>query len=150
MRFALFYQSVISDWNHGNAHFLRGLMRALQARGHDVVCYEQRDNWSLSNLLQASPNAIQAFQKHFPDLRFERYDLGHELEARLRQRLQSADVAIVHEWNEPAVVRLLGRLCRDLGVRSLFHDTHDRVVLDAEYRAQLGLEQFDSILAFSP
>jgi spore maturation protein CgeB len=48
------------------------------------------------------------------------------------------------------VVRLVGRLCRDLGVRSLFHDTHYRVVLDAEYRAQLGLEQFDSILAFSP
>ena len=37
MRFALFYHSVISDWNHGNAHFLRGLMRALQARGHAHV-----------------------------------------------------------------------------------------------------------------
>ena len=25
MRFALFYHSLISDWNHGNAHFLRGV-----------------------------------------------------------------------------------------------------------------------------
>ena len=46
-RFALFYQSLVSDWNHGNAHFLRGLMRALHARGHTTICYEQADNWSL-------------------------------------------------------------------------------------------------------
>src|SRR3982750_1842795 len=130
MRFALFYQSVISDWNHGNAHFLRGMMRALQARGHSVICYEQADNWSLTNLLQQAPNAIQTFRAEFPDLRFERYALGDGLEAWLRKHLSPADVAIVHEWNEPAVIRLVGRLCRELGVRSFFHDTHYRVVLD--------------------
>src|SRR5690349_3127703 len=57
-RFALFYHSVISDWNHGNAHFLRGLMRALQARGHATVCYEPVDSWSLVNLLEVNPHAI--------------------------------------------------------------------------------------------
>jgi spore maturation protein CgeB len=48
------------------------------------------------------------------------------------------------------VISLLGRLCRQLGVRSLFHDTHYRVVLDGGYRDQLRLESFDEILAFSP
>jgi spore maturation protein CgeB len=148
-RFALFYQSVISDWNHGNAHFLRGLMRALRARGHDVVCYEQHDNWSLRNLLLEEPDAIRDFRRHFPDLRFERYHLGPQLEDWLRQRLGLADVAIVHEWNEPEVIALIGRLCARLGVRALFHDTHYRVVLDADYRARLGLDRFERILAFS-
>jgi spore maturation protein CgeB len=59
-------------------------------------------------------------------------------------------VAVVHEWNDPRLVRLVGQLGRTLGVRTLFHDTHYRVVLDAEWRAQLGLEQFDHILAYSP
>jgi spore maturation protein CgeB len=150
MRFALFYQSVISDWNHGNAHFLRGLMRALQARGHEAVCYEQEDNWSLQNLLLGAPNAIADFEARFPDLRYERYALGGRLEATLGDRLAGADVAIVHEWNEPDVIGMLGRLCRRLGVRSLFHDTHYRVVFDRGYRERLGLELFDEIVAFSP
>jgi spore maturation protein CgeB len=150
VRFALFYQSIISDWNHGNAHFLRGLMRALQARGHQTVCYEQADNWSLRNLLLESPGAIRTFESTFPDLRYERYNLGPQLEGWLRERLQGTDVAIVHEWNEPEVIELLARLCAQLGVRAMFHDTHYRVVLDDEYRAQLGLERFADILAYSP
>ena len=149
-RFALFYQSVISDWNHGNAHFLRGMMRALQARGHSVICYEQTDNWSLTNLLAVSPNAIQDFVSRFPDLRFERYEPGPGLEGWARARLSAAEVALVHEWNAPELIRLVGRLCRELGVRAFFHDTHYRVVLDDDYRASLGLHDFEAILAYSP
>ena len=29
MRAALFYHSLVSDWNHGNAHFLRGVVTEL-------------------------------------------------------------------------------------------------------------------------
>jgi spore maturation protein CgeB len=148
-QFALFYQSIVSDWNHGNAHFLRGFMRALQARGHAATCYEQADNWSLSNLLSINPKAVSQFRRQFPDLCFEAYDLEH-VEPFLRDRLSQADVAIVNEWNDPHVISTIGRLCRELGVTALFHDTHYRVVLDAAYRDQLGLAQFAHILAFSP
>lgn len=148
-RFALFYQSLVSDWNHGNAHFLRGLMRALQARGHTTICYEQADNWSLNNLLTINPHAVQEFRDRFPDLAFATYS-SEGIEGFLRERLAQADVAIVNEWNEPDVVRIIGRLCRELSISALFHDTHYRVVLDAEYRDRLGLEQFNQILAFSP
>ncbi len=150
MRFALFYHSVISDWNHGNAHFLRGLMRALQRRGHDVICYEPRDSWSLQHLLLESSDAIADFERRFPDLRYERYDQGPNLESWLRERLAGVDAAIVHEWNDPDVVRLISRLCSELGVRSLFHDTHYRVVTDDAFRGQLDLPRFDTILAYSP
>lgn len=147
--FAFFYQSVISDWNHGNAHFLRGLMRALQERGHDVVCFEQVDNWSVSNLLAVNPNAIDDFARRFPDLRFERYEFGPGFERWARARLSETDVVLVHEWNTPDVVRIIGRLSRTLGVRALFHDTHYRVVLNEAYRADLGLEQYGAILPYS-
>ena len=35
MRIVLFVHSLVSDWNHGNAHFLRGVVRELLARGHE-------------------------------------------------------------------------------------------------------------------
>ena len=151
MRFALFYHSVISDWNHGNAHFLRGLMRALQARGHATICYEPIDSWSLSNLLEVQPNAIADFQQRFPDLAFERYRLAADtLDGWLRARVAAADVIIVHEWNDPWLIRRVGELAAELGVPALFHDTHYRVVLDADDRQQLGLERYARILAYSP
>lgn len=148
-RFALFYQSVISDWNHGNAHFLRGVMRSLQARGHRAICYEQTDNWSLTNLLAINPHAIDAFIADFPDLQFERYSID-DFDAWLRPKTSEADVFIVHEWNDPHVIRRIGELARDLGVQAYFHDTHYRVVLDEAYRESLGLKNYAAILAYSP
>ena len=149
-RFAFFYQSVISDWNHGNAHFLRGLMRALQERGHQAVCYERIDNWSISNLLAINPRAVQEFRCQFPDLRFERYEVGSSFEDWLRRRLEDADVVVVHEWNEPEVIRNIARVAKERGIHALFHDTHYRVVLDAEHRAELDLGSYNTILAYSP
>jgi spore maturation protein CgeB len=149
-RFAFFYQSVISDWNNGNAHFLRGLIRALQARGHDVVCNEQVDNWSLTNLLRVAPNAVADFVRCFPDLQFARYSLGPDLGTWIRNRLANADVAVVHEWNPPEVIRLVGTLSQQMGIPALFHDTHYRMVLDDRCRESLGLERYAAILAYSP
>ena len=46
MRVVMFYHSLVSDWNHGNAHFLRGVVAELQSRGHDVRVLEPEDGWS--------------------------------------------------------------------------------------------------------
>jgi spore maturation protein CgeB len=149
-RFALFYHSVISDWNHGNAHFLRGLMRALQARGHSVICYEPHDAWSLMNLLRLNEHAIDEFTRDFPDLTFERYAAGPHFDEWVRTRIEDADVVLVHEWNEPSVVRTIGRLAEELHVPAFFHDTHYRVVLDETHRQSMGLQRYSGILAYSP
>ena len=37
MRIAMFYHSLASDWNHGNAHFLRGIATELIERGHALL-----------------------------------------------------------------------------------------------------------------
>ena len=54
MRIIMFYHSLISDSNHGNAHFLRGVATELIARGHELTIYEPLRGWSLTNLLQTS------------------------------------------------------------------------------------------------
>ena len=51
VRIAYFTHSLASCWNHGNAHFLRGVLRELSARGHEVRALEPVGNWSLANLL---------------------------------------------------------------------------------------------------
>ena len=51
MRFVVYTHSLVSDWNHGNAHFLRGVLRELEARGHDTLALEPADSWSRTNLI---------------------------------------------------------------------------------------------------
>jgi hypothetical protein len=51
VRVILFCHSLVSDWNHGNAHFLRGVCSDLLARGHAVDVYEPANAWSVTNLV---------------------------------------------------------------------------------------------------
>ena len=60
MRIALYTHSIRSDWNHGNAHFLRGVVTELQARGHDVRVFEPERSWSTENLVRDhGPGALR-------------------------------------------------------------------------------------------
>ncbi|HEY8413700.1 MAG TPA: hypothetical protein VIK76_19935, partial [Pyrinomonadaceae bacterium] len=78
MRVVLFYQSLISDWNHGNAHFLRGVASELLARGHKVAVYEPRNSWSVQNLIAENGwTPIIEFERAYPQLDSNRYDPDH-------------------------------------------------------------------------
>src|SRR4051794_2769495 len=131
MRIVMFYHSLVSDWNHGNAHFLRGVVGELQRRGHEVAVYEPRDGWSRQHLIaDRGPDAIAGFQRAYPELRSVTYDAGTiDLDA----VLTGADLAIVHEWNEADLIHRLGETRARLPMlRLLFHDTHHRSVTDPE------------------
>lgn len=41
MKVAIFCHSLQSDWNHGNAHFLRAVVAELLARGHEIWLCER-------------------------------------------------------------------------------------------------------------
>ncbi len=146
MKFVFYTHSLISDWNHGNAHFLRGVMRDLVRRGHDALALEPRESWSRDNLLaEQGPAAIDAFGKTFPKLRFEIYDTNFNHDAVVAE----ADVVVVHEWTDPTLVEQLGRLRRNGGEFTLlFHDTHHRAVSAHHDIAALRLDSYDGILAF--
>jgi spore maturation protein CgeB len=147
MRIVCFYHSLISDWNHGNAHFLRGVVSEMVTRGHDVQVFEPAAGWSLVNLIQDQGEAALAdFSAHYPGLSSTRYDLTS---LSLDRALEGADLVIVHEWNAPELVARVGAHRRRGGqYLLLFHDTHHRLVSAPEEMERYDLSQYDGVLAF--
>ncbi|MBB5692575.1 CgeB family protein [Muricoccus pecuniae] len=146
MRIVYFTHSLASCWNHGNAHFLRGVLRELGQRGHDVLALEPEGAWSLQNLLRDHGEAgLEAYRANYPELKSRAFTTGEEAEAAVAE----ADVVIVHEWNEPSLVAAIGRLRRG-GARFalLFHDTHHRAVSDPGAIRTFDLDGYDGVLAF--
>lgn len=146
MRIVMFYHSLLSDWNHGNAHFLRGIVGELQFRGHDVRVYEPKDGWSLQNLTSehgASP--IDKFRAAYPGLNSIPYALDT---LNLDDALNGADLVIVHEWSDHGLVRRIGQHRARSNYRLLFHDTHHRAVTDRGSMAAYDLSHFDGVLAY--
>jgi spore maturation protein CgeB len=146
MNFVLFYHSLVSDWNHGNAHFLRGVASDLVARGHRVTVYEPRDGWSRTHLLREhGDEPLQAFQRRFPLLSSRLRHAGTDL----RKAVGDADVVLVHEWNEPELLSSLEEIRNEGGggFRLLFHDTHHRMITDPGI-AMPHPTRWDGVLAF--
>ena len=146
MRIAYFTHSLVSCWNHGNAHFLRGVLRELIARGHDVRAYEPEGAWSLRNLLADHGTAgLEAYRSAYPELSSQRVGAPTDIDP----LVDDVDLVIVHEWNDPALVRRIGRL-RARGARFtlLFHDTHHRAVSDPDAIRAFDLSGYDGVLAF--
>ena len=153
LRLAYFAHSFRSDWNNGNAHFLRGLMRAMVAMGHDVTSLEPASEWSIENLREEAEGerALQEFAQIYTDLNVRTYASQEEdgrLCELLREMLGNTEIVILHEWNPPALAQLLLRLREELGFQLVFHDTHHRASSSPQQIALFGLERFDGILAF--
>lgn len=145
MRIVYFTHSLRSCWNHGNAHFLRGVLRALAGLGHEVLAVEPDLSWSLGNLLaDHGEDGLDAFRAAYPDLRIEML----ASEAGLARVCDNAGLVIVHEWNDPALVMRIGRLRRRQNFTLLFHDTHHRAVSQTEAMAAYDLSDYDGVLAF--
>lgn len=147
LRIAMFYQSLVSDWNHGNAHFLRGVASELQSRGHEVSIFEPEDSWSRTNLLrECGQDAIEAFHRAFPNLTSTTYRLE---QLTLDEWLDQSSLVIAHEWNEPELIAALGQYRRRRpDLRLFLHDTHHRALTAEQDLARLDLRYYDGVLAY--
>lgn len=146
MKIVYFTHSLISCWNHGNAHFLRGVLRELIFAGHDVRVFEPSKCWSLDNLLKDHGVAgVEPFRLAYPELSSQSFSKLDSIE----MMVDRADLVIAHEWSEPQLVAALGDLRRK-GARFLllFHDTHHRAVSDPASIRAFDLEGYDGVLAF--
>lgn len=146
MRIVYFAHSLASCWNHGNAHFLRGVLRDLVRRGHDVGIFEPRGAWSLENLLRDHGEAgLDAYRRAYPELRAHTFDPAAPVDA----LLDGADLVVVHEWNPPALVAAIGQArARGGRFRLFFHDTHHRAVSEPDAIRAFDLSGYDGVLAF--
>ena len=146
MRVVFFSHSLVSDWNHGNAHFLRGVVAELQERGHEVDVFEPADGWSRANLVRDhGEKPLRKFARTFPQLESRPYD-PQTLD--LDYALEGAELVLVHEWNEPELVKRIGEhRVRHNGYRLLFHDTHHRAVTAPEEMNRFDLTHYDGVLA---
>lgn len=147
MRVIVFCHSLVSDWNHGNAHFLRGICGELLARGHEVQVLEPDDSWSRVHLVaEHGEAALRGFAKAYPCLSSSRYDLAT---LDLERVLEGAELVLVHEWNDHALVSRIGQhRARHPHYRLFFHDTHHRSVTEPQAMAGYDLREYDGVLAF--
>ncbi|MCL5279815.1 MAG: glycosyltransferase [Planctomycetes bacterium] len=150
MKIVLFVHSIVSDWNNGHAHFLRGLVAALMQRGHSVTCCEPLNNWSTKNLFataQAAP--IVEFARRFPQIDVRFYDPKESPIDQTEELTAGAHVVIVHEFNEPEIVGAVGFVRRRRqDFLLLFHDTHHRLASLPHQIVRFNLADYDGVLAF--
>lgn len=167
MRFAYFAHSWFSDWNHGNAHFLRGLAAALQCGGHSIRLYEPipgpGGGWSLSHLLEepGGEAAVLQARQALADLDIKLYSPPERTPSPAppalagipwvndwQVELRGAEFVLVHEWNPPELVHWLVGQRRRHGFRLLLHDTHHRACSDPGVLDRLPLHALDAVVAF--
>lgn len=149
LRIGYFAHTVRSDWNNGNAHFLRGLLRSLGRLNHEVTVFEPETEWSIENLLEEQQGArsLDQFVEMYSDLDVQTYAPPQSDEL-WRERLRGMNIVILHEWNPPSLAATLLELRESCGYKLLFHDTHHRASSSPEQIALFGLARFDGIVAF--
>ena len=149
LRLAYITHTLRSDWNNGNAHFLRGLMRAMTQLGHDLTVFEPESEWSIDNL-RMEPRGTQSlenFSRIYPDINLQTYK-DEESGEGWHERLHDKEIVILHEWNTPALSQHLLTVRDQMGFRLLFHDTHHRASSSPDQIQRYGLDRFDGVLAF--
>ncbi len=146
LRMYYFIHSIRSDWNNGNAHFQRGLVRALGKLGHKVTCLEAEVNWSFENLQSEAMGreAVEQFFRTYPSIDVVLYREKNEM----RNILRDADIVVVHEWTPPEIVSGILDIRDEMGFRAIFHDTHHRASSTPEQIQEMQVARFDGVLAF--
>ena len=145
MHIAFLGHSIVSDWNHGNAHFFRGLIKALHQRGHHVTFLEPHNAWSVERLQAETGGDILAdFSARFPFVTPHFYDDRTDW----HEALGGFDAVLVHEWTDTPLVRTLAHAARELPCPVLYYDTHHRPVTEPEAIRPRDLPRFDGVIAF--
>ena len=136
--------SITSSWGNGHATTYRGLVRALAARGHDVLFLERDMPWYASNRDLAEP----------PYGRLRLYDSAAALAAAHGDAIRSADLVIVGSY-VPDGIAAADFVLRTARGCTAFYDIDTPVTLaalrqgGAEYIERRQIAGFDLYLSFT-
>jgi spore maturation protein CgeB len=145
MKIVVFGLTVSSSWGNGHATLWRGLIRALAALGHRVVFFE-RDvpYYAMNRDLVALPGGELVLYREIADV-----------EARMRDELGDADVAIVTSYCPDALAATALALASARPLK-LFYDLDTPVTLArlregerVPYLGADGLAGFDLVLSYT-
>ncbi len=143
MRIVILGLSLSSSWGNGHATTYRALVRALQARGHEVTFLERDVPWYAENRdLARSPHCELRFYRSLDDL------------TALRPVLRAADAVILGSY-VPDGVEVAERVLAIARGPVAFYDIDTPVTLakleagDHEYLTPALIPRFDLYLSFS-
>jgi spore maturation protein CgeB len=145
MKLVFFGLTISSAWGNGHATLLRGLFKALTARGHEIVFFERDVPY-------------YAWQRDFvesPGIELHLYSEWSDVVAFARRAVAEADVAVVTSYCPDGIVAT--DLLADANVNlKVFYDLDTPVTLEAlEHGEQLTyigprkLFDFDLVLSFT-
>lgn len=145
MKLVVFGLSVSSSWGNGHATLWRGLIRALERRGHETVFFERDVPYYAAHRDLTS----------LPGLRLELYEEWSEARDAARRELADADVGMVTSFCADGAEAC--ELVQESGVRvRAFYDLDTPVTLSklgegegVPYIGRAKLEPFDLVLSYT-
>lgn len=143
MRFVFLGLSLSSSWGNGHATTYRALLRALSARGHDILFLEREQPWYAAHRDLEAPD--------FCTLRF--YDDLARLD-RWRSAIAAADVVVVGSY-VPDGIAIIDRLASLVRGVFAFYDIDTPITMQAladgggEYLLPRQMPLFDLYLSFT-
>jgi spore maturation protein CgeB len=145
MKLVVFGLSVSSTWGNGHGTTYRALLRALHARGHDIVFFEKDVEWYASNRDMPRPDFC----------RVRLYDEWSTVRATARKQLREADVAIVGSYFPDGIAAIDEMLDAGTPVKS-FYDIDTPVTISAlratgatDYIAARQIPELDIYFSFT-
>ncbi len=142
LRITVLGLSLSSSWGNGHATTWRALLRAMSARGHDILFLEADRPWYAQN--RDLPN---------PDFcRFALYDVAADL-ARWRADIEAADLTIIGSYVPDGIA--VARLVRPWAKLLAFYDIDTPVTLanlrdgNCAYLDAQAIAQYDLYLSFT-
>lgn len=145
MKLVIFGLSISSSWGNGHATLWRALCRALAARGHTVVFFEQDRSYYASHRDYAE----------IPHGRLRLYPTWLEARELARRELQDADAGLVTSYCSDGVAATELLLDSPVPLR-VFYDLDTPVTLEAlgngarvDYIGPRGLVDFDLVLSYT-
>ena len=143
MNIAILGLSITSSWGNGHATTYRALVRALAARGHDVLFLERNAPWYAENRDLPAP----------PYCRTHLYESREDLEGRFAAEIRDADLVIVGSFvpEGAAVGDAVLRLARGV---TAFYDIDTPVTLaridrGLDYLEPRQVPRYDLYLSFT-
>ena len=136
--------SITSSWGNGHATTYRALVRALHARGHEIVFFERDLEWYASNRDMPEP----------PFCRIHIYERWQDIQALLRRELADADVALVGSYFPDSADAIATVLASNAAVKT-FYDIDTPITVsklragEAEYLTREQLKGFDIYFSFT-